>query len=367
MKASSVVLIGGRSGSGLGPQIPPVRRAPLPPFVPPVNYRTVLPFIAPSQRDLHFYRGNFCGIRLDGAPSVPGSNHDHPSLIMAALLDNYPAEWQHAYLMEYAQNGYTHLQRSLGHALYYGHSLDNYISLSRVAREQYGLYCDHWLMGGGEGTGWAFKAKDQTVDYWRPFLTPYINALVGAGVMDTCCVGWQLDQFNIPGNVLIGIIAWMAQAVPQSVPLFTHWVNEALAWWKDGGEVWTDDYTGSTNVDNRFTWWWVMQPYLTGGHHQGSNAMAIGDPKQYQDRLLDTLDPFGGDLSKGDMGQSHRDGVRPFALTAFEVTAQYQFDAQCTEDQGDLAGYLAMCTTSPTGLPMAGYGNGARRTDGLWL
>jgi hypothetical protein len=306
-------------------------------------------------------------MRVPGAPPVPGSNSENPDLVMACLLDNYPAEWQHAFLQSYAEAGYTHLQRSVGHALYYGSTLDNYLSLSRVAREQYGLYCDHWLMGGGEGSDWGFKARDQTVDYWRPFLTPYIDAIVGAGVMDLCCVGWQLDQFNIPGNVLIAIIAWMGRALPQTVPLFTHWVNEALAWWADGGETWTDDFTGSTFVDNRFTWWWVMQPYLTGGHHQGSNAMALHDMQQYQDRLLDTLDPFGGDTGKGHMGQSWRGGQRPFALTAFEVTAQFQFDGVCDEAHGDQAGYLTMCTTSPTGLPMAGYGNGARRPDGTWL
>jgi len=355
------------NGSQLGPQIPPVSRAPLPPFHQPVNYPTTLPFHPPTQRDLAFYRGNFCGIRVLGAPAVPGSNGDNPECVMACLLDNYPPEIQHAYLLQYAQDGYTHLQRSLGHALYYGHSLEDYIALSRVAREQYGLFCDHWLMGGGEGADWTFKIPDQTVDYWRPLLAPYIDALVVAGVMDCCCVGWQLDQFNIPGNVLIGIIAWMGQYLPQSVPLYTHWVNEALAWWADKGETWNDAFTGSTFVDNRFTWWWVMQPYLTGGHHQGSNEMALNDPKQYQDRLCDTLDPFGGNTSKGNMGQSWRGGVKPFALTAFEVTAQFQFNGACSEDQGDLAGYVLMCTKSGTGLPIAGYGNGARMPNGKAL
>jgi hypothetical protein len=33
---------------------------------------------------------------------------------------------------------------------------------------------------------------------------------------------------------------------------------------------------------DRFTWWYAMQPYLTGGHHQGNTRMAINE---YQDRL----------------------------------------------------------------------------------
>jgi hypothetical protein len=52
-----------------------------------------------------------------------------------------------------------------------------------------------------------------------------------AGVIDLSCVGWQLDQYNVPGNPLIAIIKYVAEALPRSVPLYTHWANEALAWW----------------------------------------------------------------------------------------------------------------------------------------
>lgn len=350
---------------GLGPQIPPIPRRPLGPLLQPVNYRVVLPFFPPAGRTLDFYRGNFCGLQIPDAPVVQGCNDRYPQTVMAALLDNYPEAFQHRYLQMYAEAGYTHLQRSIGHALYYGHDLAAYNHLSEVARSQYGLYCDHWLMGGGEGDAFFLKARAQTIEYWQPVLGPIINAIVGSGTMDLCCVGWQLDQFNQPGNVLIAIIAYIANTIPQSVPLYTHWMNEALAWWRTGGEVWTDQY-GSINVIDRFTWWYAMRPYLTGGHHQGSNIMAITDPKQYQDRLLDTLDYFGGDTGKGTMGQSMRGGQqRPFALTDFEVTAQFQFDGLTSEAQGDESGYLALCTTSHTGLAMAGYGNGARYLNGF--
>jgi hypothetical protein len=279
---------------------------------------------------------------------------------MACLLDNYPPNIQDTFLDAYAEAGHTHLQRSIGHALFYGHDLNAYNALSRKARS-YGLFCDHWILGGE-----ALNTPDQTVDYWRPILDPILDSIIGSGTMDLACVGWQLDQYNIPGNVLIAIIAYMADKIPASVPLFTHWVNEALAWWVTGGEVWSDEYQ-TINVRDRFTWWQAMQPYLTGGHHQGSNVMALTDPQQYQDRLCDTLDPFGGDTGKGDMGQSQRNGRRNFILTAFEVTAQFQFDGLTTEVQGDSAGYLTICTRSHTGYAMGGYGNGARQPDGTAL
>jgi hypothetical protein len=65
------------------------------------------------------------------------------------------------------------------------------------------------------------------------------------------------------------------------------------------------------------------------------------------------------------MGQSQRGGVlRPFSLVAFEVMAQFEFDARASELQGDQASYYTQCTTSHTGLPMGGYGNGARMPNG---
>jgi hypothetical protein len=278
---------------------------------------------------------------------------------MACLLDNYPPWVQDTFIGNYIADGYTHMQRSLGHALAFGHSVQEYIALSARIRSA-GIFCDHWFLSGPDQYQ---GCRDQTVDYWKPIFDPIIPQLLSAGVVDTACVGWQLDQYNQPGNVLIAIIQYIAQALPASVPLYTHWANEALAWWKTGGEVWSDQYQ-TIDVMDRFTWWFAMQPYLTGGHHQGSNVMALNDPKQYQDRLCDTLDPFGGDTGKGNMGQSQRNGVKPFALTAFEVTAQFQFDGLCAERDGDMANYLALCARSHTGLPMAGYGNGCRMPNG---
>ena len=374
--ARALVLLGGKtggSGSGLGPQLPAIRRAPLGAFPPPILYPTTLPFTPPVGRDLSFYRANFCGLHFADAPDVPGCNHDHPETVMSCLLDNYPEAFQHRYLQAYAEAGYTHLQRSLGHALGYGHTLDQFIALTHRAQREYGLFSDVWFIA-NEFPGFQWNAD---ASYWGPILDPYIDRLLDAGAINLACPSWQMDQVmgGAPGNATISIIAHVAKKLPASIPVYTHWMNEALAWWKkvgtapdgaDIGEVWSDEYQ-TIEVHDRFSWWYAMRYYLTGGHHQGSNIMAVTDPKLYQDKLLDTLDYFGGDTGKGDMGQSLRNGETPFALTAWEVTAQFQFDGQTPELDGDGAGYLMMCTTSHTGLPMAGYGNGARRPDGTPL
>ncbi len=244
---------------------------------------------------------------------------------------------------------YTHLQRSIGHSLFYGHPIEEHIELSRRAQRQFGLFADEWFLGGD-----ALITRDQTVDFWKPTLDPIIDALVGSGAVDTACVGWQLDQWNQPGNVLIGIIAYIADKLPASVPLYTHWVNEAMAWWKTGGEVWTDRFQ-TINVHDRFTWWLAMQPYLTGAHHQGDTHMARTDLKLYQDKMRDTTEPF----ADGRMGRSQRGGRnQPFRLTAFESTAQEQFDGGCPELEGDQIGYVLSAVAT------GGYGNGGRQPDG---
>jgi hypothetical protein len=368
-------LLGGRpatpSGGGLGPMWPPVPRAGFGPYPQPIDYKNVLPFTPPAGRDLNFYRGQFCGLRLQNAPTVPGSNAANPSCIMAALLDNYPEDVQEDFLADYVQDGNTHLQRSLGHALGYGHSIESYIALSKKARSQYGLFCDHWFIA-NEFPGFQFN---QDASFWGPKLEPFIDKLLGAGVVDCACPSWQMDQvmMSAPGNATISIIAYLAGKLPPSIPIYTHWMNEALAWWKTGGEVWSDQYQ-TINITDRFSWWYAMRFYLTGGHHQGNTRMLC---KEYQDRLCDTLDYFGDengrDTGKGDMGQSLRTGTaRPFALTVFECSAQDQFDDTPTnpdaisEVEGDQRGYILMCTTSRWGH-MRGYGNGARRPNGTAL
>lgn len=293
------------------------------------------------------------------APLVAGANDRNPGCVMSALLDNYPTDFQNRYLKSYAEAGYTHLQRSVGHALGYGHSLNDFMELCRRARGN-GLWNDVWFIA-NEFPGFAFN---QDWSFWAPKILPIIDKLLAAGLIDTACPSWQMDQVmnDAPGNATISIIAGIADALPPTVPVYTHWMNEALAWWKTGGEQWTDRHQ-SVWIENRFDWWHAMAFYLTGGHHQGNTTMARTDPKLYQDKLCDTLNPFGGDKGKGDMGQSVRRGfAENFRLTVFECTGQDQFDDLCTEEFGDQIGYILTCAQGRASV--SGYGNGARRPNG---
>lgn len=285
---------------------------------------------------------------------------------MAALLDVYPDNIVEQYLETYS-GYYTHLQRSLSHALYYT-SFERFKVVSRRARSK-GLFNDNWLIA-NEFPGFRFN---QDISFWGPLLDPYIDALLGEGLIDSACPSWQMDQVmqGAPGNATISIIAYIAKKLPRSIPLYTHWMNEAMAWWKTGGEVWTDPEHWPTGilVDNRFNWWWAMQPYLTGAHHQGDTQAALHQTREVQSSLCDTLDYFAGKKDKGDMGRSHRrvDEGEDFRLNAFEETGQDQFNGVTDERTGDSVGYALACTRGFNNSHLSGYGNGARMPDGSIL
>lgn len=367
---ASQILLRTSAGRGESNPFPPIKRSPFGLGPQPVNYDHVLPFTPPVGPDLYFYRGQFCGLRVKGAPVVPGSNANNPECVMACLLDSYPQWVQEEFFRLYCGYGYTHLQRSLGHALYYS-DFNSFKALTKRA-QGYGLFSDVWLIA-NEFPGFQF---DQGVDFWKPKLDPYLDTLIGEGLIDSCCPCWQMDHImmSAPGNLTIGIIAYASGRVGKNVPVFTHWINDACAWWKTGGEVWTDPngLQPPMMVQDRFTWWLAMSPYLTGAHYQGNTTLARTDPQTYQGKLRDTLNPF----NDGRMGKSRRRGFEEnFRFIHYEETAQDQFgnDGQtggfCTEREGDQVGYILTCTKgdNSNGGVMSGYGNGGGRPDGTAL
>lgn len=326
-------------------EVPLVQRAPLPQF-PPGSYDKTFPNLGP--KDKLTYRGQFCGLRVAGAPAVPeGVNFTttgQSDIIMAMHLDRYPEEWQHKILETYASYGYTHFQQSLGHSRAYGRTIKEYVATSKLI-QSYGLFADHWFLGG------PGDPRDADAGYYAPVLQPYMDALKGESAIDTACVGWQLDGYNEPGAKIMSIIDYIAsELVPHEIPIGTHWMNEAGAWWK------TNDTDGRPR--NRFEWWQWCRGRISFFHHQGSTTIDI---PLYQAKLVDTLAPFGD----GRMGTSGLFGDIPFKLVAFECSAQNQFDQKTTEAEGDLRSYLLCCTKGGHGVQ--GYGNGCRSPEGFTL
>ena len=237
-------------------------------------------------------------------------------------------------------------RQSIGHSVGAGQSIDQYVQTSKLI-QSYGLWVDHWFLGGGFGETDQFNTRDQDAAFWKPRLDPWIDTLLANKAIDAACVGWQLDGYNKESDTRTGngplqsIIDYLADRLaPREIPIGTHWLNEAGAW---------------TVPMDRFAWWKRQRNRLSWFHHQGDVNMPVSE---YQAKLVDTLQPFGD----GRMGTSGLFGDRPFGLVVYECSAQAQFDERCTEDQGDLRGYLLCC--SKAAGQVAGYGNGARRIAG---
>lgn len=96
-------------------------------------------------------------------------------------------------------------------------------------------------------------------------------------------------------------------------------------------------------------------------HYQAGVDWTI---EETQARMRDTLDPFGGDTNKGDMGQFA--SGQNFLMTGYELSAMARFFNGLPEADGNLRGYLSLCTKARA--PLAGLGNGGlQHPDGSVL
>jgi hypothetical protein len=248
--------------------------------------------------------------------------------------------------------GCTHFKASIAHARQFGLSIDTYVEFCGGHVRKYLPFLDQWGMSNDSGP------KDSDWPTWQGLLQPWLDAVKSNGLVDLACVGWQLDNFNVPGDPIIDIVKGFAsQFTGLSIPVGTHWVNEAGAWWQTGG---SPKYP---HVVDRFSWWREMKGFLSFFYHQGDVQIDI---PTYQAKLVDTLNPFGGDTGKGDMGTSGLFGDRPYSLIVYECSAQAQFDVDkayyLTQAQGDQRSYYLTCTHARSHA--GGYGNGGGYPDG---
>lgn len=302
----------------------------------------------PGGADKFFFRGDWCGIDLPGAPFVPGGPSPNTQVMMSALLDRYPADVRAEYLALYA-GWYTHLQRSVGHALAGGASIQQYVDLSLQAK-RLSLHADHWFLAGQDC--WGDDCRDRDYKYWAAKLDPWIDALLDAEAIDTACVGWQLDGYNIPGEPIKGIIYYIADRLtPYGIPVYTHWINDAGGWWAAGS--------------NRFEWWQQMRGRLSGMHLQVDTRAPM---KPIQEAIRALAIPF----NNGQTGTSGLFGDKPYTCVFTEYAAQDRFDQKpgdpthsiMSVDQADERGFLGLCTK---GFPVGGFYGGGRGPDGSVL
>lgn len=355
--AGSLIALGTAGGP---PQTwPPPPREPLPPFPQPTSrqpappeagcwtytaFNSALPFTPPQTPTLDFHRGNVCGHRVDGAPTVPGGCSDG-SLIFTWFLYEYPEDWQDQILDSYQAAGYTHID--FHRAAWMGR-LDGVPGCSKdVALDQVRKCVARGL----------YVIVNLAIDNGAPDpaeLTPWIDDLIGAG-MQIGCLAWQADQRMSPFD-WCNYIAWAAPYLhDRGAKVSAQYMNSACAWW-DPADAPTPSTCSVYGVCDRFSF-------------QAWTAGKIDYPYQQFNTEAPVLDdrPREGGM-QGEI-QNVLASLVSQKLVACEYDYQAEYDHPDTrwEIYGDLKGRSLMATSYQGKYCEGGYLGGCRQPDGSVL
>lgn len=280
------------------------------------------------------WAGNMCGIRVIGAPAVPGGADD-PSLILSWFYDRYDAFWRAEIRAGWHARGLTHVLVSWPDSQDYGYS-----------PAQFRAMCLE-LIADGFFPCVFLCAKPTSADTVRSVPETLANILLVlpslVGLVPMFCIGWELSLWLTPTDVqfLIDQLTplWLAQ--PGTLG-YVHF-QEGYPSFQQPGHTVAD-------------FWWPQVGKLTGLLYQ---KLLSQNAAQFLDSISDNLQRFcGGFNMPDDSGFDH-----PFDWVACELSAQPQFNRQMTEAQGNSLARLALNAPScfgPNGVEarVMGSGNG---------
>lgn len=303
-------------------------------------YDKDMPFTVPDRPDLDFHRGNFSGVRATSCnlPLLPTGTDKDASHVMTWDLPAYPEDKQKCILKEYAiVRGYTHFLLSIPQARNQGVLDDRFLAAAQLAKDYHQFNVIVAMGGDGEDFD-----KD---------VAPILQILRDRQLLDEVVVCWQCDRPYDPWalyELTLKISAW---AHARGVKVSLHWINEAAAWWNADDDPRRPNTCLDAGICNRFDYHRVM-----------------GGKVDYQYLQVDVDAPI-NDATNGGLQGSVGDVLRSFTtekLVVAEYDAQGEFDDPKvrTEDQGDLKGYLLMCSRRNGAFVLGGYMNGSRLPNG---
>lgn len=338
----------------------PVPRPPLPPFPEPVNYRTTLPWNPPRTRD--YLRANAWSVTIPGLPYVEGASSRHPERCLTWFLDRWSKDWQRRILDQHAKNDYTHFVLSAADSMApvdcaipnirpggAGQSLQQFVQMCGFVKS-YGFYVKVFI--GSKYYSPLTMEPNQSAQWWADYSQPIMEALIRARVVDELNLSWEWNLYNDPGSLSqdpqnrTTIKAWRQfgqYAHAAGISAWLHFSPHVTAWFAD------------KDPRGRFGFYDDLMGDVDGIDYQG---ISTWDPKERQDRTVDTLWQFG-------------EGGNRYKFRYYEDCATDQFDNdQPDETTGDQRGYINCCTIDDvkwTDAKVWGFGNGARRPDGTSL
>lgn len=276
------------------------------------------------------YRGNMCGIRVPGAPPVPGGAAD-PSLILSWFYDRYPADVRAVIRDAWKGREEVDVLLSWPDSRAVGATPDSFVATCRE------------LVAAGLRPAVMLCSKDHDPHNVQGVIQN-IDAIYGKLLAERCvhrlCIGWELSLWLSPTDVQTLIDRYGPTALANQVQMFVHF-QEGYGSFQQDGKHFADFW--NPNVGK-----------LSGLFHQKVLAQ---NRNQYQfdsGGLHDILIRFGGGAGcTADRG----DGT-PFSLIALEITAMNQFNDGMSEQEGDSWGATAMQTPSSGAASVDGVGNG---------
>lgn len=321
------------------PTSPPISPPP-PPSVCYTNRALGQPNGIPGAPNLRWWRGDFSGISVPGLPAVNQGSSD-ASLVFTPFFDRYGPTDQATILSAYAQRGYTHFQLSWPDSRVngggvgggpVGQSISQFVATAQQVQAA-GFYPCVFL----------FSKDYDPADPPPGSIDAVVGALLTAGVMPICCVGWELNLFNTPGPPFYALIAHVASlVVPAGTNLYVHFSSAIPSWQAPG--------------DLGAVFWNTVKGQLTGLLYQADPSWTCGF---WQSKLADIQIRFGLGAAgwPTDSGFGH-----PFDLVAWEYSASNRFSGALTEAGAQAMGNQAICSPAPNGGPaplaVSGYGNG---------
>lgn len=305
----------------------------------------------PLNEDPRWVRANAWGVELPGLPFVPGGSSNHPAQdrVLTGFFNRYPSDWQDKIMQAHGERNLRNFQLWTADALAgtYGaqpQSLTDYAADTKRLKD-FGFYIEHALLS---------KIVDKHDGTWvdhQPKIQAIHDALVAANAIDSndaVDVGWELDEFNVPGDQLQGIIDGVCQVFADTgCRVYVHFSSNKTSWQTDG-----------TSEED----WWRIQaskPHpITGIKWQADPNSSV---PYMQARFNDLLRLF---ARIGQIGAM----THPFDPIPFELVAENMFDGDASHGElwGAMVAYCLGCTTwaddQPLGpiVPM-GTGQGGNR------
>lgn len=277
----------------------------------------------PFQSAPRFWKGNMCGVRVPGAPAVPGGAKD-TSLILSWFYDRYPENWRAVIRRGWKEKEITHVVLSWPDTRSVGTSLDQFKAICQELIDD-GFYPCVFL---------SSKDHDRAdVSTILAGLESVLDALVG--LVPIFCIGWELSLWLSPTQVqqLINAISQRVHQHPET-RLYVHFQEGYPSFQQPGNTV--------------ANFWNPNVGKLTGLLYQ---KILSQNDAQFLDSLKDCLERFGGGFGM----------VKGFDFVALELTAMQQFNGTCSEAEGDRIGQLAIDAPKVNGVGVMGSGNGFRR------